>query len=101
MDLSKVETILNWPTPTIGTEVRIFHGLAQFYRNFSVICALVLEIVNGGLNTKFKWTLEVGRAFEIFQQEMAIQPILLLPSFDKLFTVECVASNVAVRAFFS
>ena len=34
MDPSKVEAILNYPTPRIGNDVMIFHGLAQFYRNF-------------------------------------------------------------------
>ena len=28
MDPRKVEAILDWPTPKIGIEVRIFHGLA-------------------------------------------------------------------------
>ena len=32
MDPRKVESILNWPNPKIGTKVRIFHGLAQLYR---------------------------------------------------------------------
>lgn len=60
MDPSKVEAILNWHAPRIGTEVRSFHDLAQFYRkfvrNFSGICVPVLDTIKGGLKTKFKWT---------------------------------------------
>lgn len=100
MDPSKVEAILNWPTPTIGTKVRSLHGLAQFYRkfirNFSGICAIVLDTIKGGLKTNLKWTYEVGQTFKNLKQQVATQPILLLPSFDKLFTLECDASGVAV-----
>ena len=32
--LSKVEAILNWPTPECVTDVRSFLGLTRFYRKF-------------------------------------------------------------------
>ena len=35
------------------------------------------------------------------KKEMTTQPILVLPSFDKPFTVECDASNIAVGATLS
>ena len=34
MDKEKLEAILSWPTPRSTTKVKIFHGLAQFYRKF-------------------------------------------------------------------
>lgn len=52
MDQEKVFTILNWPPPTTSIEVRIFHGLAHFYkkfiRNFSSICAPFIDSIKGG-----------------------------------------------------
>ena len=32
MDPEKVQAIINWKTPKSAYEVRIFHGLAIFYR---------------------------------------------------------------------
>ena len=54
----------------------------------------MLDTIKGGLKTKFKWTLEERKAFERLKKEVATQPILLLPSFDKLFTLECDASGI-------
>ena len=43
IDPSKVEAIMNWPTPKTITKVRIFLGAAQYWRkfiaNFSAIAA--------------------------------------------------------------
>ena len=51
MDLDKVQVILNWPVRKNAYEVRIFHGLASFYRNFSKnfsqICAPLIDNFRG------------------------------------------------------
>ena len=99
MDPSKVEAILSWPSPKLVGDVRSFHGLATFYRNF--IVALIIKTIKGEIKCKFKWTEIVERIFQILKRKVAELPTLVLPSFDKVFTVECDSSKNAIGAVLS
>ena len=105
MDKDKVEAILSWPTPRSTTKLRIFHGLTKFYRKFvrrfSKICAPMMDKIKGGMKTKFVWTKPIDQSFERLKKEVATQLILVLPSFERPFVVECDASNIAVGAVLS
>ena len=98
MDKSKVEAILSWPTPRSTTKVRSFHGLAQFYRNFvrrfSEICARMNATIKGCMKEKFTWTKIQYERFERLKKEMKTKLVLVLPSFEKFFVVECDTSNI-------
>lgn len=100
MDTSKVEAILNWPTLRDASEVKIFHGLASFYRkfikNFSGVCAPMIDTIKGGRKCQFVWTSEADKSFEYLKRRVAEQPIMVLPDFHKVFTIECDANNKAV-----
>ena len=54
-------------------ELRNFHGLASFYRNFirdlSGICAPMMETVKKK-HKSFKWTVEDERSFNIVKEKI-------------------------------
>jgi hypothetical protein len=66
MDLSKVQTILDWQTPTSIRDVQCFLGFAIFYRkfikNYSKIVLPLTELTR--MNKKFMWSTTATEAFE-------------------------------------
>ncbi|PKU80217.1 RNA-directed DNA polymerase [Dendrobium catenatum] len=99
VDLNKIEAIRNWPTPKSFTDIRRFHGLASFYRrfirNFSSIAAPMTELLK---TDKFEWDQRAQVSFEALKSHLSSAPILTLPDFNKVFEVECDASNVGIGA---
>jgi hypothetical protein len=59
VDLAKIQVIRDWPSPTTLTELQIFLGLANFYRQFmlgfSHIAWALNQVTKGGGRAKFMW----------------------------------------------
>ena len=104
MDSEKVRAIKEWPSPGSMLKVRIFHGLASFYRNFirnfSEINAQMMDMVKKR-HKSFKWAEEAEKRFNILKDKIIEQPILVLPDFRKTFQVRCDVSGVAIGAVLS
>ena len=66
VDPAKIETIVNWKPPRNVTEVRIFMGLAGYYRKFvigfSVISSPLTKLLKK--DVKFEWNDKFQASFE-------------------------------------
>jgi len=99
VDESKVDAIRSWPMPKSIRDVRSFHGLASFYRqfirNFSPIIAPITEVIQG---SSFQWNPKAQAAFEEIKLKLKLTQasILALSCFNKVFEVECDASMVGI-----
>ena len=73
MDPEKVKAIKEWSSPRSMFEVRIFHGLASFHRNFIInfngICEPMMDIVKKR-HKYFKWKEEAERSFNILKDKI-------------------------------
>ncbi|GKE25633.1 putative reverse transcriptase domain-containing protein [Tanacetum coccineum] len=82
----KIEAVKNWKAPRTPTEVRLFLGLAGYYRrfieNFSKI-AKSLTILTQKSKT-FNWGEEQEYAFQTLKDKLCNAPILALPDGTRL-----------------
>jgi len=100
MDPVKLTAVTNWPTPKTMKEVQKFLGFCNFYcrfvKNYSTLAQPLFNLTKK--DVPFHWDQEEKKAFCDLQSTLTSAPVLILPDYNKLFTLITDASNYATGA---
>jgi transposase InsO family protein len=99
-DPEKVCAITDYPIPKNVREVRRFLGMTGWYQRFIKNYAELACPLTGLLktDTRFCWTAEANRSFDLLRNCLISAPILTPPNFSQNFTIQCDASDRAIGA---
>ena len=96
---SKVERVLNFPTPTTAKQALSFVSLASFYRRFIKSFAKISKPIYEAIKIEpFQWTQECDHAAEELKQVLTKYPVLRIPQLDQPFQIWTDASASALGA---
>lgn len=99
-DPSKVQAVLNWPTPSHRKQLQSFLGFANFYRgfirNYSQLALPLTRLTSP--KVPFRWDEPARQAFSCLKERFASAPILIQPDLSQPFVVEV---DTGVRAVLS
>ncbi|KAG0161692.1 hypothetical protein PDIDSM_5322 [Penicillium digitatum] len=95
MDPDKIETIVNWKTPTCLTDVQAFIGFGNFYRrfirDFSKVIAPLVRLTKK--DVRFEWTPVCQLSFEALKKAFTSAPVLKAFDWSKEIVLETDASD--------
>lgn len=98
-DPAKIASMLQWPLPYSIKSLCKFLGLTGYYRKFISGYGLLAAPLTALLKKNaFLWSEQATEAFLLFKQAVTSPPILWLPDFTKMFTIECDASGTGLGA---
>jgi hypothetical protein len=99
-DLTWVQALAQWPTPSSTSELKIFLGGINFYRKFVLhFSQIALPLHQLSNNTKnFVWDGEVAHHFSRLKKALCSSPVLRFPDLTQPFEIEYDASQYAIGA---
>lgn len=102
---SKVQAVLNFPTPTDKTGVRAFLGLTGYYRqfipNFASLAVPLTDLIRKTAPMRVTWSVECEQAFKSLKDHLCSDPVLQSPNFEKQFVLQTDASNRGIGSVLS
>jgi hypothetical protein len=94
-DLSKIQDVLSWNTPTSVSDIHNFFGLVRYYRRFiegfSMISKPMIELL--GKDKKFEWCDKCETNFQELNKWLTTAPVLVMPNMERSFSIYCDASG--------
>ncbi|KAI0515493.1 hypothetical protein KFK09_008158 [Dendrobium nobile] len=101
VDPGKIAAIENWPHSKSLTDIRSFHGLANFYRRFiRGFSNIMTPITNVLKMPHFAWDNEQQQSFDKIKRALTTASVLVLPDFTKSFMVDTDASTVGIGWYY-
>ena len=102
-DKSKVEAVQSWEVPNCRQNLRVFIGLASYYRRFVKYFALIAKSLFNLTREKvsFSMSKEAISAFSTLKSALTMTPILTSPNFAQPFILDVDASSEGVGAVLS
>lgn len=88
-DLSKIESMLNWPSPSLVKQLHGFLGLIGFYhrciKTYAYISFALTELLE---RDALKWDSKAQQAFDDLKKAMRHAPVLSLLDFTQKFIIQ-------------
>ena len=98
-DMTKIEKIVQWPTPRTGTDIASFLGLCNYYRSLAPELAEVADVLYKRAHEKaILWTDELEAAFVAIKQLLSSDRVVRLPDVTREFILETDASRDCRRS---
>jgi len=100
MDPVKLQAVRDWPCPKSVKDIQKFLGFCNFYRRFvhaySTLACPLFDLTKK--TTTWTWTPACEAAFTGLQRTLTTSLVLILPDYDKAFTLITDASDYATGA---
>jgi len=100
LHLVKLQAVKDWPCSKSIKDIQKFLGFYNFYRCFvhvySILVHPLFDLTKK--TTTWTWTLACEAMFTSLQYTLTTSPVLILPDYDKAFTLITDASNYTTGA---